>query len=75
MTAISRAAEALTSAYDRLERASAQLLGAVDGADEDADAGAAIADMLTAKADVKAAVTIIRFSDEMWSALLSINRR
>ncbi len=70
MTAISHAAEALTSAYDRLEHAGIQLLGAVNGFARDADAGRAAADMILAKTQARASVAVIRFSDEMWAALL-----
>lgn len=73
MTAIPRAAEALTSASGRFERASLRLLEAASGAGGE-DAGAAIAEMITAKIEFKANLAVVGFSNEMWSALLDINR-
>ena len=70
MTAIPHAAEALTSALDRFGQASSRLLEAVTGADE--DAGAALVDMIEAKTQAKASVAVIRFSNEMWRALVEI---
>lgn len=70
MTAPPHAAKALTSAYDRLESASLRLLGAVSGGRE--DAGAAIADMIAANAQARASLAVIRFSDDMYEALLNI---
>lgn len=70
MTAIPHAAQALTSALDRFELASARVLGAVTGADE--DLGAALAEMSAAKMQAKASVSMIRFADEMYEALLDI---
>lgn len=67
MTAIPHAAEALTSALDRFDVASLRLLGAVTGA-----GGEALVEMTMAKTQAKASVAVIRFSDEMWSALLAI---
>jgi flagellar hook protein FlgE len=72
MTAIPHAAEALTSALDRFGSASSRLLEAVTGADE--DAGAALVDMIEAKTQLKASVAVIRFSDEMWDALIEMAR-
>lgn len=73
MTAIPHAAEALTSALDRFGHASARVLGAVTGADE-GDLGAALAELSAAKVTVKANVAVIRFSEEMWNALVQIGQ-
>jgi flagellar hook protein FlgE len=73
MTAIPHAAEALSNASGRFERASASLLRAASGV-EGEDAGAAIVDMTTAKIQYKASVAVIRFSNDMWEALLDIKR-
>lgn len=73
MTAIPHAAEALTSALDRFGHASARVLEAVTGAD-DADLGAALVDMSAAKVQAKASIAVIRFSDEMFQALLDIGK-
>jgi hypothetical protein len=70
MTAPPHAAKALTSAYDRLESASLRLLEAVSGGRE--DAGDAIADMVAAKAEARAKIAVIRFSDDMLRSLLEI---
>ncbi len=71
MTAIPHAAQALTSALDRFELASVRVLGAVTGA-ENENLGAALADLSAAKTQVKASVTVVRFADEMWGALIAI---
>ena len=71
MTAIPHAAEALSNASGRFERASQRLLGAASGADN--DVGAALVDVMGAKADYKASLAVIRFSNEMWSALLDLS--
>jgi hypothetical protein len=71
MTAIPHAAQALTSALDRFELASVRVLGAVTGA-EDENLGAALVDLSAAKTQVKASVTVVRFADEMWGALIAI---
>jgi len=73
MTAIPHAAEALTSALDRFGHASSRVLGAVTGV-SDADLGAALVDMSAAKTQFKAAVAVVRFSDEMWNALVQIGQ-
>ncbi len=73
MTAIPHAAQALTSALDRFELASVRVLEAVTGA-EDGNLGAALVDLSTAKTQAKAGVMVIRFTDEMWDALLDIGR-
>ena len=72
MTAIPRAAEALASASGRFERSSLRLLDAVSGGGE--DAGGALADIMTAKVQYKASLAVIRFSNEMWDALLDLRR-
>ena len=72
MPAIPHAAKALTSAYDRLEHAGMQLLGAVNGAPGNDNAEAALVDMVFAKAEARANLAVIRFSDEMFGALLDI---
>jgi hypothetical protein len=72
MTAIPHAAEALTSALDRFGSASSRLLEAVTGVDE--DAGEALAGMIEAKTQLKASVAVVRFSEEMWNALLEISQ-
>ena len=74
MTAIPHAAEALTSALDRFGHASMRVLGAVTGADE-SDLGEAFVDMTKAKTQLKASVAVIRFSDEMWRALVEIGQQ
>jgi len=71
MTAIPHAAQALTSALDRFELASVRVLGAVTGA-EDENLGTALVDLSAAKTQVKASVTVVRFADEMWGALIAI---
>lgn len=73
MTAIPHAAVALTSALDRFGHASARVLEAVTGADDRA-LGNALVDMSTAKAQAKAGVALIRFSDEMFDALVAIGQ-
>jgi hypothetical protein len=73
MTLLVQTTDALTGATDRFEHASMRLLGAVSGGDMD-DAGAALADMSAARVQFKAAAAVIRFSNEMWDALLEIGR-
>jgi hypothetical protein len=74
MTAIPHAAEALTSALDRFGHASMRVLEAVTGADE-SDLGAAFVEMTEAKTQLKASVAVVRFSDEMWRALVEIGQQ
>ncbi len=71
MTAFPHAAEALTSALDRFGHASARVLEAVTGAG-DADLGESLVEMTKAKVQAKASIAVIRFSDEMWDALVAI---
>ena len=71
MTAIPHAAEALTSALDRLDRANTRVLGAVSGAANE-DIGSALADASEARMQFRATVALIHFSDNMWSELTKI---
>jgi len=73
MTAIPHAAVALTSALDRFGHASARVLEAVTGADDAALANGLV-EMIEAKAQAKAGVALIRFSDEMFDALIAIGQ-
>ena len=73
MTAIPHAALALTSALDRFGHASARVLEAVTGGD-DLALSEAFVEMMEAKTQAKADVALIRFSDEMFEALLEIGR-
>ena len=72
MTAIPHAAKALTSALDRFGSASSRLLEAVTGVDETEDLGDAMVDMIEAKAQAKASVAVIHFSDELFRALVEM---
>lgn len=74
MTAIPHAAEALTSALDRFERASTAMLGAVSGARDD-EVGQQLVEVTAAKEQFSAGVALIHFSDELWSALLDIHAK
>ena len=74
MTAIPHAARALTSALGRFERASVRSLEAATGVGEDLDPVTPIVEVIEAKTQVKAAVAVVRFSDEMWKALIEIQR-
>jgi hypothetical protein len=71
MTAIPHAAEALTSALDRFDQASARLLGAVSGVD-DSDVGEQLVQISAARVQFSAGVALVHFSDEMWAALIDI---
>ena len=73
MTAIPHAALALTSALDRFGHASARVLEAVTGGD-DVAIGEAFVDMTEARTQAKAGVAVIRFSDEMFAALMEIGQ-
>jgi len=73
MTAIPHAAQALTSALDRFGHASARVLEAVTG-DDAVAASEGLVEMIEAKTQAKAGVAVIRFSDEMFDALLEIAR-
>ncbi len=74
MTAIPHAGMALTSALDRFEHAASQVLEAVTGA-SDAKLAEGLVAMSAAKTQVKASVALVRFSDEMYAALLEIGHR
>ena len=71
MSAIPHAAEALTSASGRFEHASVRLLEAASGAG-DGDVATPLVDMAEAKTQFKAGLAVLRFSDEMFKALLDI---
>ena len=73
MTAIPHAALALTSALDRFELAGSRVLEAVTGGDDAALAEGLVL-MTEAKTQAKAGVALVRFSDEMFEALLEIGR-
>lgn len=73
MTAIPHAAEALTSALDRFGHASVRVLEAVTGV-RDADLGESLVEMTQAEAQAKASVAVIRFSEQMWDALVEIGQ-
>lgn len=73
MTAIPHAGMALTSALDRFEHASFQALEAVTGA-SDAELAEGLVAMSAAKTQVKAGVALVRFSDEVFDALLQIGQ-
>lgn len=73
MTAFPHAAEALTSALDRFGHASARVFEAVTGA-ADADLGESLVEMTKAKVQAKTSIAVIRFSDEMFQALLDIGQ-
>lgn len=71
MTAIPHAAEALTSASGRFERASARLLEAASAGGSDAMTSSLV-EMTEAKVQFRAGVAVVRFADEMWDALLDL---
>jgi len=71
MTAIPHAAMALTSALDRFGHAGSRVLEAVTGRG-DADLGASLVEMSEAKVQAIASISVIRFSDEMFKALLEL---
>lgn len=72
MTAIPRAAEAMTSASGRFEHASARLLEAASGAP--ADMAEPLVELLAAKTQFKAGVATVRFADALWRELLDMQR-
>jgi hypothetical protein len=74
MTAIPHAGMALTSALDRFEHAASQVLEAVTGASDDAKFAEGLVALSAAKTQVKASVALVRFSDEMYDALLEIGQ-
>jgi len=71
MTAIPHAAEALTSALDRLDHAQTRVLEAVSGAANE-DIGNALADASQARMQFRAAVAVIHISDDMFRELINI---
>jgi len=71
MTAIPHAAEALTSALDRLDRANTRVLGAVSGVGGE-DVGSALADASQAQMQFRAALSLVRFSDDMLQELIKM---
>jgi len=74
MSAIPSPALALTRAFDRLERSGARVVNAAQSADG-ADLAPAIVDQMDAKAQARAAMALVKFSDEMTKALLDIARQ
>lgn len=72
MTAIPHAAKALTSALGRFEHAGLHVLEAATGAG--GNPAAALAEMSAAQSQLKAGAAVIRFSDEMWNALIEIGQ-
>lgn len=73
MTAIPHAAMALTSALDRFGHAGSRVLEAVTGGD-DVAVGESLVAMSEAKVQAQASIAVIRFSDEMFKALLEIGQ-
>jgi hypothetical protein len=73
MTAIPHAAGALTSALGRFDSASVRALEAAAGVGK-SDFGVALVEVMSARAQAIAAISAIRFSDDMWKALLDLNR-
>lgn len=70
-TAIPHAAEALTSALDRLDRANTRVLGAVSGAANE-NIGSALAEASQARMQFRATVSLIKISDQMFHELVNI---
>lgn len=73
MSATPSPALALTRAFDRLERSSARVVNAANSNDG-GDLPSAIVDQIDAKAQTRAAMALVRFSDQMTKALLDIAR-
>jgi hypothetical protein len=71
MSAITSPALALTRALDRFDRASARVLASARDTD-DVELTTALVDQRASITEVKAIRTSIRFSDEMWKALLDL---
>lgn len=71
MTATPHAAKALTSALGRFENASGRWIEAATGAGS-AHAPTALLAIVQAAAQVKAAVSVQHFSDDMWDAVLEL---
>ncbi|MBX9745577.1 MAG: hypothetical protein K2X34_01665 [Hyphomonadaceae bacterium] len=74
MTAIPHAAMALTSALDRFGHAGSRVLEAVTGGD-DVAVGESLVAMSEAKVQAQASIAVIRFSDDMFKALLEIGQQ
>ena len=75
MSAITSPALALTRALDRFDRASARALNATRVSDnEDVELTSALMDQRAAITEVKAVRASVRFSDEMWKALLELSK-
>ena len=70
MLPISASLQALDAALARHQRAGEALMRR----DENADAESAVAEMIEARVQAKAAVSVVRFSDEMFKALIEIAR-
>ena len=73
MSVTSIGLDAISNATARFERASTDLLSAVEGG-SDADAGAAIGNQIEAKAQMEAGVGTVRIADEMFHALMQIGQ-
>lgn len=71
MSATPSPALALTRAFGRLELSSARVLNAAHG---DGDLATALAEQIEVKAQIRASIALVRFSDEMTKALLDIAR-
>lgn len=74
MTALPPAAEALTSAFGRFDRANAHLVEAATGVGQ-ADVGAAMVGAMTSRIAAIAAIQSVRFSDDVWKALLELQHK
>lgn len=73
MSAITSPALALTRALDRFDRASARASAAAQKTD-DVELTSALVDQRAAVTEVKAIRASVRFSDEMWKALLDLSK-
>ena len=73
MSAIPSPALALARAFDRFERSSARALDAAAGVG-DADLATELVNQDEAVREVQAVVTTVRFSDEMFRALVEIGK-
>lgn len=71
MSATPSPALALTRAFDRLELSGARVVNAAKG---DAELATALVAQVEAKTQIRAALALVRFSDEMTKALLEITR-
>lgn len=66
--------DAVRAGSRSFEVASARLIDSTTSTDSAADPGAALADMSIAKAQFGAGLAVIRFSTQMWDALLQVTR-